>query len=61
MLAGRPLTSHFPSLQHQPDVDQEKQQHEHPLRRDGHVAVEGGHGQLSLSLLKLEFNEYIYL
>ena len=48
MFAGRPLTTHIPPLQHQLNVDQEEQQHEHPLRRDGHVADEGGNGELSL-------------
>ena len=61
MFSGRSLTSYIPPLQHQPDVNQEEQQHKHPLRGDGHVADEGGHGQLSLSLLKVEFDEYIYL
>ena len=63
MLVGRSLTPHIPPLQHQLDVDQEEQQHEHPLRRDGHVADEGGHGQLSLVLFlkkKNLNNIYIY-
>ena len=51
MLVGRSLTPHIPPLQHQLDVDQEEQQHEHPLRRDGHVADEGGHGQLRVKLV----------
>ena len=51
MFAGRPLTTHIPPLQHQPDVNQEEQQHKHPLRGDGHVADEGGHGQLRVKLV----------
>ena len=61
MFAGRSLTAHIPPLQHQPDVDQEEQQHEHPLRRDGHVADEGRHGQLSLVVSEEEFDKNIYL
>ena len=41
----------LPPLRRQPDLHQEEQQHLHPLRRDGHVADEGGHGQLSLVII----------
>ena len=48
MCLGRPLSANLPPLQHQLDVDQEEQQHEHPLRGDGDVADEGGDGQLQV-------------
>ena len=48
MFLGRPLSANLPPLQHQLDVDQEEQQHEHPLRGDGDVADEGGDGQLQV-------------
>ena len=62
MLVGGSLTPHLPPLQHQPDLHQEEQQHQHPLWRDGHVADEGGHGQLSLEFCfeKEEIYENIY-
>ena len=60
MFAGRPLTTHIPPLQHQPDVDQEEQQHEHPLRGDGDVADERGDGQLQVHrVVKSEEKEEI--
>ena len=48
MCLGRPLSANLPPLQHQLDVDQEEQQHKHPLRGDGDVADEGGDGQLQV-------------
>ena len=54
MFAGRPLTTHIPPLQHQPDLDQEEQQHVHPLWRDGFLADERHSCQSSDRCLKYE-------
>ena len=51
-MAGRPFEADLPPLQHQPNFHQEEQQHQHPLWGDGHVADEGGHGQLRVKLVK---------
>ena len=60
MLLGRPLSANLPPLQHQLDVDQEEQQHEHPLRGDGDVADERGDGQLQVHrVVKSEEKEEI--